>query len=103
MKEKKKGQEGMKARKDTTMPRRSNRLGVPEVEPAQRTQRNVRKLRRTMTKARILLLNASPKRRSKRRVINLWRNMGKRLVVRGRQRRELLTGLTVHSVFSTGY
>ena len=38
MKEKKKGQEGMKARKDTTMPRRSDRLGVPEVGPAQRTR-----------------------------------------------------------------
>ena len=37
MKEKKKGQEGMKARKDNTMPRRSDRLGVPELGQAQRT------------------------------------------------------------------
>ena len=38
VKEKKKGQEGMKARKDTTMPQRSDRLGVPEVGRAQRTR-----------------------------------------------------------------
>ena len=38
VKEKKKGQERMKAREDTTMPRRSDRLGVPEVGPTQRTR-----------------------------------------------------------------